>query len=470
MITHHPLAIAVMAAGKGTRMKSETQAKVLHTLVGRSLIMHVLKTAFELNPVTIYPIVGHCADQVQTHVMEHPEGLPAERICWVAQTEQLGTGHAIMQLTEPLGDFKGHLIILNGDVPLLTVQTLQRLVSTHQTMKHAATLVTTQIENPTGYGRIVRQDGEFIAIVEHKEANPAQLRIKEINAGVYMFDWAALQNVLGRLENLNAKGEYYLTDVIPLLIADQQRIGTVTVDNPTEVLGINTRKELADLEAAMRHQINEQWMLTGVTIRDPDHTYIDCTVQLEADTEILPGTVLQGRVKIGNHCQIGPHTQLKNVTVGHHSTIAHSVAEEAIIGDHVTVGPFAHIRPGTVLAEKCKVGNFVELKKAHLQTGTKASHLSYLGDVSIGHHSNIGAGTITCNYDGTHKHKTVLGDQVFIGSNSTLVAPLTIENDAYIAAGSVITERVPAGSLGIGRGRQVNKEGWVARNKQHKTE
>jgi bifunctional UDP-N-acetylglucosamine pyrophosphorylase/glucosamine-1-phosphate N-acetyltransferase len=463
-----PFAIAIMAAGKGTRMKSENTAKVLHTLAGRSLIMHVLRTAFSTQPEQVYPIIGHCAEAVQAHILDTPAPIDKERLHFVEQQEQLGTGHAIMQLKPYLEGFQGELVILNGDVPLLSESTLRQLLDTHNSLDYAATLLTTHVDNPSGYGRIIRHHQQFVKITEDKEATHEEKAIREINTGVYVFSWPILSAALDQLTNDNAKGEYYLTDVIAMLVSDRRRLGTVTVANPQEVLGINSRKELADMETILRTHINHKWMLEGVTLRDPASIYIDCDVEIGSDTEILPGTLLQGQTRIGRHCLIGPHTTLVDAQVGDQVKITQSVVQQAELQDGVQVGPFAHLRPETVLEAHSKVGNFVELKKTRLGVGAKASHLSYLGDAEIGAASNIGAGVITCNYDGARKHRTIIGENVFVGSNSTLVAPLLIEPEAFIGAGSVITDNVPAGSLGLGRSRQVNKDGWSATRRPRK--
>lgn len=463
--SHHPFAIAIMAAGKGTRMKSETTPKVLHRLAGRSMLGHVLHASFALNPEKIHVIVGHCAEQVQQFVETHGAPVLLERLGWVEQKEQLGTGHAIMQLMPVLANFQGNLMILNGDVPLLRTETLKELLETHEELEYAATLLTTRVDNPAGYGRIVRHHEQFVKIVEHKDASPQELAIHEINTGVYIFSWKVLQQYLPRLNNANAKGEYYLTDVIEMLVQDRQRIGTVTAENPLEVLGVNSRKELADMERVLRQRINEYWMDAGVTLRDPASIYIDSQVELAMDVEILPGTLLQGHTRVGSGSRIGPHCQIHASQIGENCEIRFSVLDNVEVQAGAQIGPYAHLRPETVVEKNAKVGNFVELKKTRLGEGAKASHLSYLGDATIGPRCNIGAGTITCNYDGAYKHATVLDQEVFVGSNSTLVAPLHLGAQAYVAAGSVITADVPAGSLGIGRGRQINKEGWSERRR-----
>ncbi|PIQ28682.1 bifunctional N-acetylglucosamine-1-phosphate uridyltransferase/glucosamine-1-phosphate acetyltransferase [bacterium (Candidatus Blackallbacteria) CG17_big_fil_post_rev_8_21_14_2_50_48_46] len=458
--SQRPFAIAIMAAGKGTRMKSETTPKVLHSLAGRSMLGHVLHAAYALNPEKIHVIVGHCAEQVQNFVQTHGSPTLHERLGWVEQKEQLGTGHAIMQLMPVLENFKGNLMILNGDVPLLRSETLKELLETHEELDYAATLLTTRVENPSGYGRIVRLHEQFVRIVEHKDASPQELALKEINTGVYIFSWPILEKYLPKISNANAKGEYYLTDVIEMLVHDRQRIGTVTAENPLEVLGVNSRKELAEMECILRKRINDHWMEAGVTLRDPSSIYIDSQVQLGVDIEILPGTLLQGYTKIGDGSKIGPHCEIRESVIGENCEIRFSVLDQVEIKDQAKIGPYAHLRPETVIERNAKVGNFVELKKTHLGEGAKASHLSYLGDAEIGKDCNIGAGTITCNYDGANKHQTTLKEGVFVGSNSTLIAPLTLGEQAFIAAGSVISEDVPAGALGLGRSRQTNKEGW----------
>lgn len=456
------LAIAVMAAGKGTRMKSEKTPKVLHTLAGRSIVMHVLHTAFSLDPQSVHLIIGHEGQQVQEHVsaMASREMLP--KLGWVEQREQLGTGHAVQQVMPCLAGFSGHLAVLNGDVPLLSPTTLSALWQRHLDGRHAATILTTSLPDPTGYGRIIKNAfGRFLAIREHKDCSPEELAIKEFNTGIYLFDWEHLSRLLPKITNQNAKGEYYLTDILGMLIDENLSVGIHSMEDPREVLGINSRKELADVETILQQRIREKWMLEGVTMRQPETISIDVDVELEADVEILPNCQLQGATKVGAGSKIGPNTLLRDAEVGERCEILNSVVNLAVVGDDVTVGPFAHLRPAAELAPGSKVGNFVELKNTRLGPHSKASHLSYLGDAEIGAHCNIGAGTITCNYDGAHKHRITMADGVFIGSNSTLVAPLNLGEKAYVAAGSVITEDVPAGTLALGRARQVNKEGWV---------
>ena len=464
-----PLAVAIMAAGKGTRMKSEHTPKVLHTLAGRAMVMHVLHTAFALAPQSVKLIVGHGAEQVQAHVESLASPEMISRLGWVEQLDQLGTGHAVQQVLPHLEGFTGHLAVLNGDVPLLSPETLQDLWQRHLDGRHAATLLTTRLNDPSGYGRIIKNAfGRFLAIREHKECTPNELLINEVNTGIYLFDWEELARLLPRLSNDNAKGEYYLTDILGMLIDAGQSVGVHCMDDPREVLGINSRKELADVEQILRDRIRDHWMNSGVTLRSPDTICIDIEVELGVDVEILPGCQLTGKTQIGSGSVIGPNSLLRNTVVGNQSEILMSVLEDSVVGDQVHIGPYAHLRPESEVCDKAKVGNFVEVKKARLGPGAKASHLSYIGDAEIGADCNIGAGTITCNYDGAQKHRTVLAEGVFIGSNSTLVAPLNLGPQAYVAAGSVITQDVPGGTLGLGRARQVNKEGWVAARKPKK--
>lgn len=465
-----PLAAAILAAGKGTRMKSATTPKVLHTLAGRSMIMHVLHNASQLVSEKLYAIVGHQGELVQQHVQKlAPEAL-AQRVQWVEQREQLGTGHAIQQLLPHLESFAGHLVILTGDAPLLRPETLNQLWQEHLSHNNAATLLTTILPNPHGYGRIIKNNADnFISIREHKDCSPRELKIREVNTGIYLFDWKALQLRLPQLKNDNAKSEYYLTDILGMLVNDGLTVGVSCLEDASEVRGINSREELAEVEEILQQRLRRRWMDEGVTFRQPSSSYLGCEVQLAQDVEILAGCTLEGQSRVGSGSVIGPNSHLIDAQVGENCTVQHSVLNQAEIGNRVQIGPFAHLRPQTELADEVKIGNFVELKKTRMGHKSKASHLSYLGDAVIGEGCNVGAGTITCNYDGARKHVTTLEDDVFVGSNSTLVAPVTIERSGYVAAGSVITQDVPSGALGIGRGRQDNKLGWVERRRPRKS-
>lgn len=467
--TSTQLTAAVMAAGKGTRMYSETTPKVLHTLAGRSMILHVLQAANELVSGPLHVIVGHGREQVRAHVQAQAPADIQQRLVWVEQLQQLGTGHAVQQLLPVLPDYHGHLLILNGDVPLLSPETLKELWHQHLDGHHVATLLTTRLDDPDGYGRIIKNNaGKFISIREDKDCNDAERKIREVNTGIYLFDWTALAACLPELSNDNAKQEYYLTDVLGMLVRQQASVGVHCIGASEEVLGINSRLELAEVEEMLQQQLRQYWMERGVTLRNPASIYIDCSVELAQDVEILPGTTLLGQTRVGKGARIGPNTLLQDAQVGADCEIVMSAVYGAELGEQIHVGPFAHLRPGTRIENGARVGNFVELKNTHLGPRSKASHLSYLGDAEIGPGCNIGAGTITCNYDGAAKHTTTLGENVFVGSNSTLVAPLTIGDEGFVAAGSTLTEDLPAGALGLGRARQVNKPGWSAAHRPRK--
>jgi bifunctional UDP-N-acetylglucosamine pyrophosphorylase/glucosamine-1-phosphate N-acetyltransferase len=389
-----------------------------------------------------------------------------QNLLWVLQEPQLGTAHALQQTERSLAGKQGTLILLSGDVPMLRGLTLQRLVETHQTTRAAATVVTATVDRPYGYGRIVRTRGRIARIVEERDASPEVRQIREINGGIYAFDLAPLFDALRRIASQNAQGEYYLTDLVAIYRRRKLRVETLLVENPQEIRGINSRTELAEVSRIVRQTKNEELMAAGVTIIDPATTYIDPDVQVGADTVIHPGVAIEGQSRIGAACEI--HSNVRIVD----SEIADKVVIQdfcLILGSRIaesaSVGPFAHLRPGNVVGERAKIGNFVELKKTTLGSGSKANHLSYLGDATIGAKVNVGAGTITCNYDGTAKHATVIEDEAFIGSDTQLIAPVRIGKGAYVAAGSSITEDVPDGALGIARGRQANVAGWVERKK-----
>ena len=451
--------IVILAAGQGTRMKSN-MPKVLHQLSGKPLLEYVLSTAQALSPASVTLILGHGAAAVRSAVVDRPN------IAWALQEPQLGTAHALQQAESHLAGRQGALVLLSGDVPLLTGGTLQRLVDTHQTTGAAATVVTAIVERPYGYGRIVRTRGRIARIVEERDASSQVRQIREINGGIYAFDLAPLFDALRGIASQNAQGEYYLTDLIAIYRRRKLRVETLVVDNPQEIRGINSRTELAEVSRIVRQTKNEELMAAGVTIIDPATTYIDPDVEIGADTVIHPSVAIEGHSRIGAACEI--HSSVRIVD----SEISNKVIVQnfcLIIGSRIakgaSIGPFAHLRPATVIGESAKIGNFVELKKTTMGPGSKANHLAYLGDATIGARVNVGAGTITCNYDGTAKHPTVIEDGAFIGSDTQLIAPVRIGKDAYIGAGSSITEDVPAGALGIARGRQTNVAGWVERRK-----
>lgn len=448
--------VIVLAAGKGTRMRSQLP-KVLHEIAGESLLGHVLATVERLRIRRAIVIVGHGAEQVRATLPDW--------VTTVEQREQLGTGHAIQQVVPALPDFSGDVLILSGDVPLLSAATLSAMHAAHREAGAALTLLTTELADPTGYGRIVRENGRVKGIVEHKDATPQERAIREINAGVYLASWPKLREAVASLSNSNAQGEYYLTDAVAALVAKGEGvIGHVTPD-ATEVSGINTRAELVALAAEYQRRSAHAWLAQGVTIESPATTWIGPRVDIGEDTVIEQGVALYGSTVIGPECRVGAFSRLKNTELGARVEVRQSDLEDSSVGEGTHVGPFARLRGGAALGRKCRIGNFVEVKGSRFGDGAKAAHLAYLGDATIGSKANIGAGTITCNYDGTRKHPTTIGEGAFIGSNSTLVAPVTIGNQAYTAAGSVIVSDVPEGALALGRARQVVKEGWVLQRK-----
>jgi bifunctional UDP-N-acetylglucosamine pyrophosphorylase/glucosamine-1-phosphate N-acetyltransferase len=441
------LDIVIMAAGLGTRMRSKN-AKVLHRLGGRPLIGHVCRTALDFEPDRMIVVVGHQAAEVETAVRDAVG--EREGLVFALQAEQLGTGHAVQQAVEHFTG--GTVVVLSGDVPLVEAATLGDLVYTHRHGQFAATVLTTRLDDPTGYGRIVRgPELDFRRIVEHRDATPIERSVNEINAGIYAFEAAHLVPALARLSTSNAQGEYYLTDVLGQLVAAGDRVGVFLSENPHEVLGINTRLDLAESEARLRRRTLERLMLAGVTVVDPSTTYVDQTVEVGRDSTLHPGAMLTGATRVGENCTIGPYCQVSDSEVGDDVVVrAMSVLEGARVARGATVGPFARLRPGAVLGEEVHVGNFVEVKNTTLGAGSKANHLTYLGDAEIGERCNIGAGTITCNYDGKRKHKTTIEDEVYIGSDTMLVAPVRVGRGAKTGAGAVVTRDVPEGSLAVG--------------------
>lgn len=449
----------ILAAGKGTRMKSK-RPKVLHAICDKPMVGHVLAAVEEVvEKGEIHIVTGYGAEQV--------EGELGEGYVYVRQAEQLGTGHAVLMAKDHLRNKKGETLVLAGDTPLIRGASLKALLEIHRQNKAAVTVLTAQVDDPTGYGRIIRnREGWIEKIVEHKDATDDERQVKEINAGIYCFDTEKLLFALGRITNQNAQGEYYLTDCIEVLSRQGERIGAYTVSDPLEVLGVNDRVALAQAEKIMRRQINEAHMRNGVTLIDPDNTYIGPEVRIGQDTVIHPGTILKGKTVIGEGCQIGPFVQLSDVTVGRQATVTQSQGLQAIIGAEATVGPFAYLRPGTVIGERCRIGHFVEIKNSQIGADSKIPHLSYVGDATIGERVNWGCGSITVNYDGQKKHRTTVGDDSFIGCNVNLVAPVEVGEGAYIAAGSTITRPVPPDSLAIARERETIKENYVAQWKK----
>ena len=452
-------AVVILAAGEGTRMKSRTP-KVLHTLSGRSLLGHAIAAAGDLDPQRLVVVVGHAKKQVSAAALA-----AAPDAAIVVQEHQLGTGHAVRMVIESLGVMPGTVIVSYGDMPLLRGRTLHELASRHVQAGNAVTVLTARGDFP-GFGRIVRDaDGAFLRIVEERDASPAELVIDEFNSGCYAFDGALLADVIKRVTTSNSQQEEYLTDVVEILRGDGHPVGTVLAADPAEIRGVNDRVQLAQARRALNDRVLTHWMLAGVTIVDPASTWVDTTVTIGGDAEIGPQVQLEGATVIGEGARIGPGCLLTDTTVGADAVLLHAVCRQAQIGPRVTVGPFAYLRPGAVIAADAHIGTYVELKKANVGAGAKVPHLSYVGDATIGSGSNIGAGTIFANYDGMNKNRTEVGENAFVGSNSVLVAPVEIGDGAYTAAGSVITENVPAGDLAVARGRQHNSAGWVLRNR-----
>jgi len=443
----------ILAAGQGTRMKSKLY-KVLHPVCGKPMVQHVVDQVSMLNVKNIVTIIGHGAEQVKAQL--------GEKTLYALQDEQLGTAHAVMQAKEILGKEEGVTIVVCGDTPLIRHETMEALLKHHEDSTAKATILTVIADDPTGYGRIVRNEsGHVEKIVEQKDATDEERKIQEINSGTYCFDNRALFEVLSRVTNDNAQGEYYLPDVIEILKNDGEVVTAYQTVDFEETLGINDRVALSEAERLLKKRINEIHMRNGVTIIDPMNTYIGSDVNIGQDTILHPGTILSGQTTIGENCTIGPNSQIENSLIGDNATIRQSVVFDSQIGSDVQIGPFAHIRPKSVIHEHVKIGNFVEVKKSIFGEGSKASHLSYIGDAEVGRNVNIGCGSITVNYDGKNKFLTKIEDGVFVGCNSNLVAPVTIGKNAYVAAGSTITEDVPGEALSIARARQVNKENYV---------
>ncbi|MEI4832511.1 bifunctional UDP-N-acetylglucosamine diphosphorylase/glucosamine-1-phosphate N-acetyltransferase GlmU [Bacillus sp. FJAT-53711] len=443
----------ILAAGKGTRMKSSLY-KVLHPVCGKPMVQHVVDQVSQLEVQKLVTVVGHGAEKVQDQLGSASE--------FALQTEQLGTAHAVMQAADALGNEEGTTLVICGDTPLITAETMEALLKQHEEAGAKATVLTACIEEPTGYGRIVRnENGHVEKIVEHKDANEVERAIKEINTGTYCFDNKALFSSLSKVSNENVQGEYYLPDVIEILKNEGHIVSAYQTEHFDETLGVNDRVALSQAEDIMKKRINRKHMVNGVTIIDPNNTYISVDAKIGNDTVIYPGTIIEGYTVIGSNCEVGPHTVIRDSEVGDNTTIRQSTVHDSKIGTDVAIGPFAHIRPQSVIGNEVRVGNFVEIKKTVFGNGSKASHLSYIGDAQIGEGVNLGCGSITVNYDGQNKFKTVIGDGVFIGCNSNLVAPVTVGDGAYVAAGSTITEDVPAKALSIARTRQTNKEDYV---------
>jgi len=454
------LTLLILAAGKGTRLKSALP-KVIHQLAGKSLIEHVVEAARPLNPSATCVVVGYEAARVQ-NALSH---LPLQ---FAIQEPQLGTGHAVQVAGSFWKPNEGDLLVLSGDVPLISTETLQRLLDQHLRSRTSLTLLSTKLEDPAGYGRVVRNtSGDVERIVEHKDATDEERLISEINTGIYCFAISDLAQIIDALSAENSQKEYYLTDCVGLLKEQNKRVGAVVCEDPSEVSGINSRAELAELERIVRHRKLKQLMQDGVTIIDPASTYVEPSVQIGADSVLYPNVFLEKGTVIGTGCRIYPNVRISASTIEDEVVVLDScLISESHVGARSQVGPFAHLRNHTVIGNQARVGNFVEIKNSRLGDQTKAAHLSYLGDAEIGQHVNVGAGTITCNYDGVSKNKTIIEDDVFVGSDSQLIAPVTVHRGAYIAAGSTIQQDVPEDALAIARSQQVNKEHWARKRKE----
>ncbi|MEG0969683.1 MAG: bifunctional UDP-N-acetylglucosamine diphosphorylase/glucosamine-1-phosphate N-acetyltransferase GlmU [Acidaminococcaceae bacterium] len=443
----------ILAAGKGTRMRSKLP-KVLHQVGGKPMLEHVLEAAEKAGAERKIVIVGFESEQVSAFV--------GDRAQLVIQAEQLGTGHAVLQAATALQDFTGTVMIICGDTPLLEATELRKFYDAHQASGAAATVLTARLADPEGYGRIIRgADGQVAGIVEQKDATPEQKAVCEINTGIYCVEAPLLFEVLSTLTCDNAQGEYYLTDVLGKLNADHHLVGGVVTADSAMIMGINSRRQLAEAESIMRTRILERLMDSGVTIMDPASTFVESTVEIGQDTILYPYTWLEGRTKIGSEAVIGPNVRLTNVVVGAATHLQFLYGHDCQIGEGVTAGPYVHLRPDTVIHDAVKIGNFVEVKNSQVGQGTKLPHLTYIGDSDIGARVNMGCGCITVNYNGKQKYRTVIEDEAFVGCNSNLVAPVTVGAGSYVGAGSTITKPVPANALAVGRGKQINIENWA---------
>lgn len=448
------LLAVVLAAGEGKRMNSK-KSKVLHTILGVPIIQYVCEAAIGASAAEIVAVVGHKGEQVK-------ECLDGITCVW--QHEQLGTGHAVMQAEDILKSKTGTVLILCGDTPAITQETLSQLVKVHNENKNAATILTAKFDDPTGYGRIIRNnDGGIKAIVEHKDASYEQLLCQEVNSGIFCFDIQKLLSALGKINNDNNQGEYYITDTIEILISQGDQVGGYMCADNRETMGINDRKQLSEAENMMKRRINERHMMNGVTIVDPENTYISRNVSIGKDSVIWPGCMISENCVLGEDCMIGPNTQISGSSIGERVNVKQSVVMDSDVSDDTTIGPFAYIRPGSKIGRHVKVGDFVEIKNATIGDKTSISHLTYVGDADVGRNVNLGCGVVFVNYDGHTKNRTVVEDNCFIGCNTNLVSPVTVKANAYTGAGSTITEDVPENGLGIARARQVNKEEWVVK-------
>lgn len=447
----------ILAAGEGTRMKSNIP-KVLHKVCGKTMLEYVVKTSKEAGIEKNYVIIGHGGEKVRDAFIDSDIVFKNQPI---GDEYPYGTGFAVMQAKEHIED-DCNVVILYGDTPLITSKTIKEFIEYHLENENYGTVLTAYVEDPTGYGRILRdEEGNLKSIVEHKDANEEELKIKEINSGIYCFKGRELKYALDRIDNDNAQGEYYITDVISVLKKEGYKVGAFLIEDATEIYGVNSREQLAFCEKIMRNRINSFHMKNGVTIINPENTYIGDEVQIGRDSIIYPGTILKGKTVIGDECIIGENTRIEDSRIGNRVEIYSSTIEKSTVGDGCHIGPYAHIRPNSHIGKNIKIGNFVEVKNSNIGDNSKAAHLAYIGDADVGENVNIGCGVVFVNYDGSSKYRTVVEDNAFIGSNSNLVAPVTVKKCGYVAAGSTITDEVEESTLAIARARQVNKIGWV---------
>ena len=449
------LVAVVLAAGEGKRMKSK-HSKLTHKILGKTLIEWVYSAAISSEIDACIMVVGHKADEVKACM--------GDKVKYVTQEQQLGTGHAVMQAEAYLKKRNGHVIVMCGDMPLISSETISNAFEKHTRQNNTVTIITADFENPTGYGRIIKdQNSRVVKIVEHKDASEDERQIREINSGLYFFEIKLLLDSLEKINNNNSQGEFYLTDTIEILIGRGKKVDTYKIENNYEIIGINDRVQLSNAETIKRRTIIEEYMRSGVTVIAPDTVYIESGVQIGMDTTIYPGTVVEGNSIIGQECIIGPNTRLVNSKVEDGAEVQNSVVLDSTVGERSHIGPFAYLRPGSTIGKDVKIGDFVEVKNSIVGNKTKVSHLSYIGDCDVGTNVNVGCGTIVVNYDGKKKHRTLIGDNVFIGCNTNLISPVEVKKNAYIAAGSTITDDVPENALAIARERQVVKEDWVVK-------
>ena len=445
--------VVILAAGEGTRMKSKIP-KVLHEVMGKPMIKRVIDTACELGAQNICVVTGHKSNEVQ-------EALKNENVTFAVQEKQLGTGHAVMQAEKYINDDED-VLILYGDTPLIKAETLQKLIDYHRSEDNGVSIISAVVDNSEGYGHIIRdKNGNFVKNVEYKDATEEEKLVKEINSGIYCFKGSSLKKALKLITNDNVQGEYYLPDALEIILKNDEKVNALSIGDVTEFFGVNNRIQLAEANKIMQKRINEKHMLNGVTIISPEDTYISDDVEIGCDTIIYPGCVFEGKTVIGEDCKVGPDVRLTDMKLSDNVTIQYTVAMESEVGSGTKVGPYAYIRPNSKIGENIKIGDFVEVKNSVIGNGTKVSHLTYIGDSDVGERINFGCGTVTVNYDGHKKFRTTIEDDVFIGCNANLVAPVTLKKGSYVAAGSTITKDVPEKALAVARNRQQNIEGWT---------